>query len=121
MSSASKEKQTAASQRWRANNPIASLLKNARQRARRAGLEFSVAKADVDAPDYCPILGLQLVYPGACNGRCDASASLDRIDPKKGYTPENVRVISWRANRLKSDAELWEIKAIARFMEEHNG
>ncbi|MCA3718382.1 MAG: hypothetical protein IM674_09025 [Brevundimonas sp.] len=45
--------------------------------------------------------------------RSDASPSLDRIDPHKGYVPSNVRVISDRANRLKGDRSLSEIQALA--------
>ena len=35
-------------------------------------------------------------------GRSDRSPSLDKIEPALGYVPDNVRVISDRANRLKS-------------------
>jgi hypothetical protein len=45
--------------------------------------------------------------------RSDASPSLDRVDPRKGYVPGNVRVISDRANRLKGDRSLSEIQALA--------
>ena len=34
----------------------------------------------------------------------DFSPSVDRIDPTKGYVRGNVRVISYLANRMKSNA-----------------
>lgn len=34
-----------------------------------------------------------------------------------GYTPDNVVVVSWRANRLKSDATAGELATIAAFYE----
>jgi hypothetical protein len=37
----------------------------------------------------------------------DSSPSLDRKDPSRGYTPDNVWVISFRANTIKSN-RTWE-------------
>jgi hypothetical protein len=45
----------------------------------------------------------------------DSRASLDRIDNTKGYVPGNVVVVSYRANRIKSDATAQELLRIARF------
>jgi hypothetical protein len=33
----------------------------------------------------------------------DSSPTLDKFYPKKGYVKGNIQVISWRANRMKSD------------------
>ena len=111
-----------ACRRWRASNPISSLLKNAKDRARMFGLEFDLTAADIgELPTHCPVLGLELVYPGSGQGRMPESASLDRLDSSKGYIKGNVAVISWRANKLKSDATLEELQAIVRFMEKANG
>jgi len=38
------------------------------------------------------------------------SPSLDRVVPERGYTADNVRVISDHANRLKSDLSFAELK-----------
>ena len=46
-------------------------------------------------------------------GKSEQAPSLDRIHPKRGYVPDNVRVISDRANRLKGDRSLNEIKRLA--------
>lgn len=71
---------------------------------------------DVTVPQYCPILGLEL-QPGV--GRThDASPTLDRIVPERGYVPGNVVVISMRANRLKSDAAVDELRRIASFYDQ---
>jgi hypothetical protein len=45
------------------------------------------------------------------------SASVDRFDNSKGYTRENVRVISNRANLLKKDADAGELRAVLTYME----
>ena len=39
--------------------------------------------------------------------------SFDRIHPDKGYTQDNVRIISNRANRLKCDGNVRELALIA--------
>jgi len=45
------------------------------------------------------------------------SPSLDRIDNSKGYVPGNIAVISMRANMIKNNATLAELKAIVAYME----
>ena len=41
----------------------------------------------------------------------------DRIDPKKGYVKGNIIVVSMRANRIKTDATVDEIRKVADFYE----
>lgn len=94
----------------------ARLLSGARSRARRNGIPFSITKADIVVPQYCPILGLPLeVGVGAMQ---DNSPTLDRIKPERGYVPGNVVVVSNRANRLKSDGSIEELLKIASFYQQ---
>ena len=44
------------------------------------------------------------------------SPSLDKIIPKKGYTKNNISVISYRANTIKSDGRLDEFVKIYKYM-----
>jgi predicted DNA-binding protein YlxM (UPF0122 family) len=71
-----------------------------------------------EPPDFCPILGLELNYSGYGSGkeRSDSSPSVDRIDSNKGYTIDNIHIISWRANRIKNDSTPEELKKIADYM-----
>ncbi|MBB3990312.1 hypothetical protein [Croceicoccus naphthovorans] len=62
-----------------------------------------------------PILGIPIYIAKGGRGGKDHSPSLDRIRPKLGYVPGNVIVISNRANRLKSDATIRELRDIASF------
>lgn len=48
-------------------------------------------------------------------GGGDHSPSLDRIRGDLGYVPGNIIVISNRANRIKSDASIRELRDIASF------
>lgn len=64
-------------------------------------------------PSVCPVLRIPIICGGS---RTDNSPSLDRFDNDKGYTPENVRVISWRANRIKNDGTIEEHEKIVSYM-----
>lgn len=98
------------SERHRHANPGSHLLYSARRRAAESGLTFSLTKEDVPVPELCPILKEPLVIG------TDYAPSLDRIDNSKGYDPDNVQVISLRANRLKSSASIKELKLFAEWI-----
>lgn len=89
------------------------LYRWAKGRARRRGLVFELTLEDLAIPALCPVLGIPLVLSVGRPG--DYSPSLDRIDPLQGYTRDNTMVVSYRANRLKSDAQLYELQRIALF------
>lgn len=46
------------------------------------------------------------------SGYFDDSPSIDRIIPELGYTKGNIRVISNRANLLKSNATIEELQKV---------
>lgn len=52
-------------------------------------------------PDVCPIFGTEFVFRGN-KKMIPESPSLDRLDPKLGYVPGNVVIISVKANLIKS-------------------
>lgn len=85
-------------------NPSVRMYRRAKSRAKILGLEFSINKEDVVIPENCPVLGMPLkTYSGKSGGRFD-SPSLDRIDNSKGYTKDNIMVISHLANMMKGCA-----------------
>lgn len=45
------------------------------------------------------------------------SPSIDRVDPKKGYTVDNIAIVCWRCNRIKQDATAEELRVIANFID----
>ena len=87
-----------------------------KERARQRGLPFNLDIADLTVPATCPVLGIPIVSDPSPKYR-NNWPSVDRLDNSKGYTKENVRVISRRANSLKSDATIEEMRAIVAYME----
>ena len=110
-----KNKEVAA-ERNRRRTPASKMLSAAKQRARRKDLPFNLELEDIVVPTHCPVLGMEL-KSGTRQDR-DASPSLDRIDPALGYVKGNVHVISLKANRIKNDASLEELKAVTKYFEE---
>jgi hypothetical protein len=89
------------------------MFDNARERAKRKNIQFSITIEDVIMPEKCPIFGIPLKKgEGTCK---DFSPSLDRIDPNKGYVKGNVMVISYRANRMKQDSNPDEMIALGEY------
>lgn len=99
----------------RVSDPVLFILRNARNRAKKLGVEFNLTRDDIVVPDVCPVLGLT-IFKGEGHGR-DNSPSVDRFDTCKGYTADNIRIVSWRANRLKSDGTLDEFRKLVAYME----
>ncbi len=73
---------------------------------------------DIETPTHCPVLGIVLKY-NRKERRKDDSPSIDRFNTLEGYTLKNIRTISWRANRIKSDATLADMRAICAYMEDN--
>lgn len=90
-------------------NPQRNLFNKAKGRCKLSGLEFSISKEDIIIPEYCPLLNIKL----DSWGHKDYCPSLDRIDNTKGYTKDNIWVISFKANRMKNTATKEELLQFA--------
>jgi hypothetical protein len=100
-------------------NPEKVLLSGCKQRAKKKGLPFNLDLEDVIIPEKCPVLGIKMAHNRGRSGPSWSSPTVDRIVPEKGYTKGNVKVISNRANFVKSNATADELMAIAKYMKEH--
>jgi hypothetical protein len=101
--------------RWWKQNPRLRLLYAARRRAKAEGLTFDLVVNDIVIPEVCPVLGIKL-FQGTKEKK-DNAPTIDRFLPVLGYTKRNIRVISWRANVLKKNATVEEMKKVLRYME----
>lgn len=101
---------------YRINNKIKVLLSDARKRAKKKGLEFSITEEDLlPIPLICPILNQPLILNST--GKVNPfSPSIDRIVNSLSYIKNNVRLISFRANYIKSDSTKNEIGRIVDYI-----
>lgn len=110
----SKEK-TLKTSKWKRLNPERRMWSSLKRSAKDRGLEFNLDWTDIVIPDVCPILGLRLKIGNSVTSA--DSPSMDRIDNSKGYVKGNVRVISHRANALKSNLTIEQARSLLRYME----
>ena len=81
-------------------------------------IPFDIRIDDLVWPSYCPVLGYELDYSKKPRGAVhNATATFDSVDPTLGYVKGNVRIISWKANRLKNDGTAEEFRKIAAYID----
>lgn len=96
---------------------VSNLLSYLKRKAKRKGLEFSLSREDIVIPTHCPIFGMKLnTEVGKTTRNRDNSPSVDRIDNSKGYTPDNIQIISYKANRTKNDATIEELELLVNYL-----
>tara|TARA_B110000503_G_C7103413_1_gene394856 strand:+ start:938 stop:1465 length:528 start_codon:yes stop_codon:yes gene_type:complete len=103
-------------------NPIPQLFYNIKKRAAKSKVPFNLTVNDLKnllkkSGNICPILGVKMEINELHSNNKEYSPSFDRIYPKKGYTKGNMIVISDKANRIKTDATVDEIRKVADFYE----
>lgn len=99
---ANKERVRASWKKSKQQAPEKWLLKQAKTRAKLKGHEFNLVLEDIKIPQRCPIMDKVLEWiPDGFN---PYAPSIDRIDSSKGYTKDNIQIISAIANRMKWNA-----------------
>ena len=99
---------------YRSRRPMESIMfHNAKDRAKDLGIPFAITIQDIKIPSVCPVLGIPLIHGAGLQG--DGSPSLDRIVPSLGYVTGNIIVVSWLANRIKTDATPEQVLAVGEF------
>jgi hypothetical protein len=79
------------------------LYYSCRSNAKRKGVLFDLEMKDIIIPEKCIYLGCTLTNTSE-QGRVWTNASVDRINSTKGYTKDNIQIISDLANRMKQNA-----------------
>lgn len=97
------------------------LLDGAKKRAKRDGRDFSLVKEDIIIPEVCPVLGTKLLDPRNNLGgkhKMENGASIDRVDNSKGYTPDNIIIVSRKVNNIKGAATVEELRRTYEYYKE---
>ena len=102
----------------RKDNYFVEYCRGKRSECNKKNIDFNLTPEYLESiwTGCCPIFGTEL-YRAVDGMGSSKSAHLDRLDPNKGYTIGNVAWISGRANRIKYDATIEELRAIADWME----
>jgi hypothetical protein len=102
----------------RRRNPIKAKLSGIRNQCQQRGLAFNLDASDFPTNPICPIFGTQLSYDPDERDHLK-KASIDRVNPSKGYTKDNVEIISLRANTLKNNVTKKELYALITYIDKH--
>lgn len=89
------------------------LYKSAKSRSKKYNIIFNLELNDIVIPDMCPVLGIQLVQGDKVS--FDGSPTVDRIIPELGYTKGNIIIVSMKANRIKNNSTLDELKKVYEY------
>lgn len=103
------------SERVKSSSPTYKMYQRSKVRAKKCNREFNLEINDIIIPTHCPILGVELSTKVGSGGD-QKSPSLDRIDSSRGYTKDNIQVISSLANRMKSDADKEQLVSFANWV-----
>jgi len=103
-------------ERVKCTDPRSKMLQRAKGRAKLKGLEFDLTVKDIIIPKNCPILGIELACKSGTSGGQKNSPALDRKNSIRGYTKDNVQVISHLANMMKSYASDEELIRFANWI-----
>lgn len=91
------------------------LLKGIKKRCQESGLPFNITESDIIIPEICPILKIPLTK-GVMNIGDWNSPSVDRVIPELGYVKGNIVVMSKKANTMKNNATIEELKTFCTNM-----
>lgn len=96
------------------------LWNTAKARAKQKNREFLISLEDLldiyPKDGKCPIYGFELEWNSG--GFRETSPSIDRIDSTKGYTKDNIQIISWKANRIKGYASVEDLEILLAYMKQ---
>jgi hypothetical protein len=99
---------------------LQALLNSSKQRATLKKLEHDITLQDVKElypiDGCCPVFGFKLEFGNA--GFREHSPSIDRIDSSKGYTKDNIQILSWKANRIKGYATVEDLEAVLAYLKQ---
>ena len=86
---------------------LLALVARIKYSAKRKKVPFDLNPDNLTLPIRCPVLGVELIFNTVAAD--DNSYSIDRIDNTRGYTMDNICIMSLKANRMKSHGTLEEL------------
>lgn len=123
-----REKDILRYRRMKEEQPWVLAYRAVKTRAKKNNMDFNLTEDFLKSiwVNTCPVLGIPLYSAVFESGLSrsesktkphDNSPTVDRIDSSKGYTMDNVCIMSYRANMIKNCGTIDEHRAIVRFLE----
>jgi len=91
---------------------IRALLCCSKRQAKTRGIQWELPE-DISIPETCPYLGIPLTFIKG-KGHIQSNISIIRIDNTKGFTLDNVEVVSYLATRMKQEATKEQLITFAK-------
>ena len=92
----------------------------AKIRSKKFNVPFTITRQDLidmyPQDNLCPILKVPFVWGTKTNK--ELSPSLDRMIPELGYTKNNIKFISYKANRIKNDSSIEILENLIKYMKQ---
>lgn len=89
-----------------------------KNKAKKSGVPCDITLQDLidmfPSDNLCPILGVPFVWGTKKNH--ELSPSVDRMIPELGYVKNNIRFISYKANRIKNNATIEILQNLINYM-----
>jgi hypothetical protein len=83
------------------------ITRSARQRAKKYGIVYDIdvrfLSTLLKEQEYCCAISKAPLTFTKGEGHIATNASIDRIDPHKGYTKDNIQILAWQVNVMKSN------------------
>jgi len=99
-------------------SPWHTMLQTAKRTARNNKLPFDLTAEYLEsiypADNKCPVFGFEMEISKQGESR-DKSPSLDKIVPEMGYVIGNVTIVSLKANRMKNNGTLEDLKKVLEY------
>ncbi len=107
-----------------AEDPSFFIWRRTKISAKNRGLDFNLEPSDIRIPAVCPVYGMPLVIADKrgderIGPHLENVATIDRVDPARGYVKGNVQIVSFKANRLKSDCTPEHFRKMIANVEAH--
>lgn len=108
------EQNKTARSRYSAEEKLQKILQDrltvAKERAKSKNIQFSITKEDLEylwhkQNGLCAISGIPMTYE-IDSGRVYTNVSVDKINPGKGYTLDNIQLVCMEVNQMKSDLDM---------------
>jgi len=87
------------------DNPMYISLLSKKTFSKKYNLPFNLTLEDLIVPEYCPLLNVKM------ERGTPYTPSIDRIIPSLGYVKGNIQIVSLKANLMKTNATLKELKS----------